>query len=470
MEQLKNDLNLNHSIGNDSSLIRLINKVLILTVLFYGSVLSAQDVVSIDYILASEPLEIKEYNVNIHDTNLLVLPFDYADSKADVNKFKKMLSNVQRPIERIDFVYTHYRVSESFNQEKLNRARLEIFRKAAPYVFDNNLIEWKFYEQVNELSLDQNKKLFHGFVIHFLDQNGYTGNNGKLTTEEEIKEIEKLLKTFKSSSTERTVGEIRELPTKYVPILKRKRKKGILYDSKFLWIWRKKTPVSYDTTWIDKTIGGKYGYLGQDTVVLRTLRNYEDVWKCSYVVEDVTGSMYPYIAQTLAWKKMRLDSSLIEHFVFFNDGDSKPDGPIGRSGGAYYIKSHDFEEIGNEISRVMRKGSGGMGPENNVEATLFAEKKYDQTDSYILIADNWAPIRDMKISNKIEKPTHIILCGVRGGKMHHSYIKLALETGGTLHTIEEDIDDIRQMKPGDIFKMGKQKWKYLGKGKIILVR
>ncbi|MDB4517034.1 hypothetical protein N9089_05485, partial [Crocinitomicaceae bacterium] len=201
-----------------------------------------------------------------------------------------------------------------------------------------------------------------------------------------------------------------------------------------------------------------------------TLRNYEDQWNCDYVVEDVTGSMYPYIAQTLAWKKLKLETSSISHFVFFNDGDANPDGPIGKSGGAYYIESHDFEEIGERVTEVMRKGYGGGAPENNVEATLFAEKKFDESDSYILIADNNAPVRDMSISGKITKPTHIILCGVRNGRIHHSYINLAIMTGGTLHTIEEDIVSINKLEPGDTFEMGGQKFKFNSVGSIELVR
>jgi hypothetical protein len=76
----------------------------------------------------------------------------------------------------------------------------------------------------------------------------------------------------------------------------------------------------------------------------------------------------------------------------------------------------------------------------------------------------------MNISNKINKPVHIILCGVRKGRIHHSYIKLALETRGSLHAIEEDIDDVSEMKPGDSFEMGGQKWRYLSNGSIVLVR
>lgn len=430
----------------------------------------SQDVVPIDYLMESEVRQVKIYNVDHSDTNLLIIPFDYSSSQTETRDLFDSISSSNRPIEKIDFVYTKYKVSEDFDQAKLNRKRLELLRNHAPFIFDNNVIDWHFYEQANNLSLEENKKLFHGFVIHFLNNSAYAGNNGRMTTEEEIAAIENYLHSVRTSSSKRVVDKITECATRYSPILRRKREKGIYYSKKFFGIWRKEIPATYDTTWTESIIPGSYKPFGKDTVVIKTLRTYEDKWNCNYVVEDVTGSMYPYIAQTLAWKKLKMDTSVLEHFVFFNDGDSRPDGPIGKSGGAYYIQSHDFKEIGNKIKMVMRKGSGGGAPENNIEATLFAEKKFKESDSYILITDNYAPIRDMSISDKVKKPTHVIVCGVRNGTIHHSYIKLALQTGGSIHTIEEDVDDILELKAGDTFEMGGQKWKYLNRGHIVLIR
>ncbi|MEX2483864.1 MAG: hypothetical protein WED10_04875 [Brumimicrobium sp.] len=436
----------------------------------FAAPIFSQDVVSVDYLMESEVRQVNVYDVDDSDTNLLFIPFDYSSSKTETTDLFDSLASSSCPIEKIDFVYTQYKVSEDFDQANLNRKRLEVLRKHAPFIFDNNVIDWHFYEQINNLSLEENKKLFHGFVIHYLHNSAYAGNNGPMSTEDEIKAIENYLDSVRISSSKRVVDKITECETRYSPILRRKREKGIYYSKKFFGIWRKELPATYDTTWSESIIPGSYTPFGTDTVVIKTLRSYEDKWNCNYVVEDVTGSMYPYIAQTLAWKKLKMDSSVLEHFVFFNDGDNRPDGPIGKSGGAYYIQSHDFEEIGNKSKQVMRKGFGGGAPENNIEATLFAGKKFKESETFILIADNYAPIRDMSISDKVEKPTHIILCGVRNGKIHHSYIKLALQTGGSIHTIEEDIDDVQQLKAGDTFEMGGQKWKYLSRGHIVLIK
>lgn len=444
------------------------------TIIFYLSLFSAspifsQDVVSIDYLMGMPQNQVEVFKVDTTDTMLVYIPFDFSSDQIENNNLVNSLFSGDLPIEKIDFVYTRFKVSKDFNQEKLNRKRLELLRKNAPFIFDNNVIEWTFFEQVNNFSLEENKKLFHGFVIHYLRHPTYAGNNG-LSTEEEISAIELYLKNIAITTTETVIKNIIELPQQYYPILKSKQKKGLLYSKKFLGKWRKTAPTTYDTTWIEKRTEGFYTPFCNDSVVTKTLRTYEDKWNCNYLIEDVTGSMYPYIAQTLAWKKLKIDSSMLEHFVFFNDGDNRPDGPIGKSGGADYIQSHDFEEIGGKIQEVMRKGNGGGAPENNIEAMLYAESKFNESDSYILIADNNAPIRDMEIVKLIKKPTHIILCGVRNGRIHHSYINLALQTGGSLHTIQEDINEIKEMKPGDTFEIGGQKWKFLSVGSIVLIR
>lgn len=438
--------------------------------LFSMTPLLSQDVVSIDYLMSMPHNQVDVYKVDKTDIKLVYIPFDFSASQIENEDLLDSLLSGELPIERIDFIYTRFKVSEAFDQEQLNRSRLELLRKHAAFIFDNNLIEWNFFEQVNNLNLEENKKLFHGFVIHYLQHPTYAGNNGGLSTEEEINAIEAYLKKVIIPSSGSSVEEIIKRPQEYYPILKSKQTKGIRYSKQIFGTWRKAAPITYDTIWTDLRTAGFYSPFCNDTVVIKTLRNYEEKWNCNYLIEDVTGSMYPYIAQTLAWKKMKLDSSILEYFVFFNDGDHHPDGPIGKSGGAYYTQSHDFEEIGSNIKEVMLKGGGGGAPENNIEALLYAETKFNESDSYILIADNNAPIRDLAILKDIKKPVHIILCGVRNGRIHHSYINLAIQTGGSLHTIEEDIDDVNKLNPGDIFEMGGQKWKFISVGSIVLVK
>ena len=63
-------------------------------------------------------------------------------------------------------------------------------------------------------------------------------------------------------------------------------------------------------------------------------------------------------------------------------------------------------------------------------------------NSIVMVADNYAPIRDMQLLDKLvalKIPVNIIICGSNSGNIHYSYLQLAAATGGSIHTIEEDI-------------------------------
>lgn len=428
----------------------------------------AQDVVSIDYLLGLPVKTMAVYPINEKDTTLLAIPFTYSGAESEAMMKLETLLAGSKTIVKIDMVYTKFHVSEEFDQMALNRKRFEQLRSYSAEIFDNNVIEWEIIEQVNDRDLAYNKTLFHGFVIHFLDDPYYSGNDGKKTTEEEINFIKEYLKKVRVPISSRVMSEVKRSSNMYLPILKKKREKGKLYNRKFLFFWRKKAPVTYDTIWKEVWSAGSYSPVMNDTVVMKTLRKYSQDWINNIVVQDVTGSMYPYIAQTLAWLRLKMDSTALQHFVFFNDGDSHPDGPIGKSGGAYYIHSSEEEKVQVKIFQVMGQGGGGGCPENNVEATLKAKSEFSEAPAYILIADNNAPVRDLTIMKEIDKPIHLILCGVRNGRVHHSYIQLALSTGGSIHTIEEDVEGVGPLKTGDTFKLGGQTFRFIANGSLIL--
>ncbi|HEY1046762.1 MAG TPA: hypothetical protein VGF79_10005, partial [Bacteroidia bacterium] len=67
-------------------------------------------------------------------------------------------------------------------------------------------------------------------------------------------------------------------------------------------------------------------------------------WKNCLVATDVTGSMFPYLAQFQTWHKNNLEKDNGNHdFIFFNDGDNLPDmlKTTGSVRGLYYIKTYD---------------------------------------------------------------------------------------------------------------------------------
>lgn len=194
---------------------------------------------------------------------------------------------------------------------------------------------------------------------------------------------------------------------------------------------------------------------GDSTVTNALARNKN--WKKMLVVTDLTGSMSPFTAQLLLWFKLAQHTGKVEHLVFFNDGDGKNDElkVIGNTGGLYDIKPENFDEIARMANQVVMKGNGGDEPENNIEALLYGIKICPQCEEIIMIADNWATPRDYSLLKQVNKPVHIILCGTDEG-INTNYLNLARETGGSVHTIEQDINDLISLNEGQEIKIGKE--------------
>jgi hypothetical protein len=101
----------------------------------------------------------------------------------------------------------------------------------------------------------------------------------------------------------------------------------------------------------------------------------------------------------------------------------------------------------------MKAGRGGDLPENDLEAILEAANKFPAAGDIILISDNWAAVKDISLLNKLNRPVHIIVCGARG-YVHPDYTKIALQTGGSVHTLEQDFNLNGIKSAGKSFSIG----------------
>lgn len=178
-------------------------------------------------------------------------------------------------------------------------------------------------------------------------------------------------------------------------------------------------------------------------------------WNNKLIVADLTGSMYPYAQQISTWLKLHfLKDSTNQHFSFFNDGDKKRDEnkKIGATGGVYYCKAKNVDELVSTMEMVIKKGQGGDAPENVVEGILFGLNKCSKVENVILIADNWADVRDINLLPRIKVPIRVILCGVyEGMAINEDYLNIAYKTKGSVHTIEQDITELINQGKGKKF-------------------
>jgi hypothetical protein len=205
---------------------------------------------------------------------------------------------------------------------------------------------------------------------------------------------------------------------------------------------------------------GKYPL--RDSTVLKVMnRNRE--WNEMLIVCDVTGSMSPYTSQVLLWQNLNMKKKRVKNFVFFNDGDNMPDDKkvIGKTGGIYDTTAQTIDGVIASATKAMRSGFGGDGPENNVEALLYGNRKHPDCDQVVMIADNGATPRDLILAKELKKPVKIILCGTKFG-INTAYLDLARTCGGSVHTIEEDILNMADLKEGDILTIGKETFEVRG--------
>jgi hypothetical protein len=208
---------------------------------------------------------------------------------------------------------------------------------------------------------------------------------------------------------------------------------------------------------------------GQDNTV-STIIDRNSHWKKMLVVTDLTSSMAPYTAQLLLWFKLVEKRNNVEHFVFFNDGDDIPDTDkkIGETGGIYDGKARSFEEIAELANLTVQNGFGGDIPENNVEALIHGLEVCPDCEEVIMIADNLATPRDMELIGQVDRPVRVILCGADPG-VNPAYLDMAYRTGGSLHTIEEDIVNLLEISEGEEIQIGKEIFR-IKNGKFELVK
>jgi hypothetical protein len=199
-----------------------------------------------------------------------------------------------------------------------------------------------------------------------------------------------------------------------------------------------------------------------DTVVNLVFKRNK--WDDMLVVCDVTGSMNPYVAQVAMWYRLSILQKNKIQFVFFNDGDDIDDDlkKIGATGGIYYTASTNIDSLDRFVSRVQARGCGGDAPENNMEALIKGVKMATPFKELVLIADNNAPVKDIRLLPSFHVPVHIIVCGSDYSAVLPDYLKVAWKTKGSVHTVEEDIVSLARLSEGQEITIGGKAYKIMG--------
>ncbi|AFK05119.1 hypothetical protein Emtol_3994 [Emticicia oligotrophica DSM 17448] len=184
-----------------------------------------------------------------------------------------------------------------------------------------------------------------------------------------------------------------------------------------------------------------------------------DKWKNIVIVCDITSSMFPYTTQVFDWMNENAENTSIKGIVFFTDCDSLGRQTRGRLPGKMFtVRSKDELVLWDTMFAAINNTENNKDkPENNIEALLYAQKNFPDVDEIVMIADNSSEVKDMKLLSKVKKKVHIILCGETYRKnlaFQEDYIDIAKKTNGTIHTLEDDIDNITKMKDMSVVRVG----------------
>lgn len=350
----------------------------------------------------------------------IVIPF-YFDKTTTSFKADSLLKISPKKIRKIEYIY--YVNKDKKHQNKLNTARIDtlinMFKKRLKHTSN---VQFSTIILSNEHSI---KTQFTGFVI-----------TSETSSKENFEIMKSILKDDKTDNNKPLFELVKLKEYNYI------------------------LPYFHENYSSDRLFS-----------IIKVLSRNEK-WNNKVMVVDVTGSMTPYIGQYLLWLKMNFNKDENQQFVFFNDGNDNikrsANKEIGNTGGIYYAYNQfGFKKITQTINKAMINGNGGDCPENNIEALIAAENRNSKSENIIMVADNFATPRDMKLISQLSKPVKIILCGVENNRINPAYLTIAYSTGGSIHTMESDIKEICKNKEGEEFTLFNKKY-VIRKGEVLL--
>ena len=187
-------------------------------------------------------------------------------------------------------------------------------------------------------------------------------------------------------------------------------------------------------------------------------RNIEK-WKNVVFVCDITTSMFPYTTQVFDWMMENNDNTTIKGIVFFTDCDSLGRQTRGKLPGKMFsVRKRDELLLWDTMFAAINNTENNKDkPENNIEALLYAQKHFPDADEFVMIADNSSEVKDMRSLSKIKKKVHVILCGETYQKNYafqSDFIEIAKKTKGSIHTVEDDIENVSKVKEMSVVRVG----------------
>lgn len=336
--------------------------------------------------------EVKTRNYRYSDSYLEAVVVNMSFGEYSIVSIMDKAKLKNAQIIQVDVIYTDY--PKGIDLQSLNRQRIRKALEARNDLVSNEAIKWRLVRQMECKSEAEAKLLFHGVVIYYRPE---------FSPETETNFYNSVLP--ENDSVKINNSEFKQF---------------------------------------------------KDSTVVAALRRNKS-WTNPTIVTDVTGSMSPYVSQVLLWYLYKWNKKETTNIVLFNDGDRKPDHLklVGQTGGLYIKSTNKYDDFLSLLQQANSNGYGGDIPENGVEAILKAQKEFPDSKEIIFIADNYADMRDFELIPKIKIPVRVILCGTHFF-VNPQYLELARKTGGSVHSIEQDLVNLSKLAEGKTFQFNRR--------------
>ena len=212
-------------------------------------------------------------------------------------------------------------------------------------------------------------------------------------------------------------------------------------------------------------------YASTNQEIKAMLYRNKDQWAAKRIVANIDCSMYPYIDQLMVWNysdEKEQNNNTYWLFNGFQNNSKKSETDLHRRG-VYKVPNNDIEGFCNTIDKIVNFSCSGNRLENVVEALIIGSENKPENEELLFIADNFSDVSDLHKLDELKVPVRVLLTDSKYGVNEH-YLEIAYRTGGSIHTIFEDIssEQLQSLEDGQRLQIGKYSYQFF-KGKFLKI-